>query len=556
MTRETLVQLRALVGGRFLAALAVRVAPIIVFDLAAMLLIRLFFLRVYVEAGGEAPDGAGGFEGSAMVVGAVLVAFLLVRLTAGYAVSRSVFILVLDQQKQLATRLFGNYLGQPYRAQRESSRSEQRQTLFIVSNALVQQMLLPLVHLLVDGAVALAILAVLLAKEPLATLALVAWLALLLAVQAVATASASRKAGAARWDALNRMRMIADAALGDPRLTKLSASEEAFTQRFDGQADRHARAVAAENALLNLPAYARELALVSAVCVLVGMLALEGRGGYSVIGALALFAAASVRLLPALQRSVVFAQKLGTHAADLAKAHADRAIEREPLDKGDGTDAPLIREQIRLSGVDFSYSPATPLLINVNLTLKRGERVLVTGPSGAGKSTLILLACGLVRPDRGVVEIDGDGGQLLARIRRGRVALVPHDPFVGNLSVLDNIAFPAGRETIDRGRAEALLAALRLNLSLDDPVGEHGARLSGGERQRLALARAIYMQPEFLILDEATSQLDALTETFAFKCVTEMCGDATILAISHRPPPPGIFDRSLLLVDCRLEALR
>jgi ABC-type multidrug transport system fused ATPase/permease subunit len=551
---ETLRQLRSFVDARFFAALLLRIVPIVALDLIALLLIRLFFLRVYVEAGGEAPASAV-MHGSAFVAGGVLIAFLAFRLAAGFLVSRSVFALVLDQQQRLVTRLFGNYLGQPYRAQREASRSEQRQTLFIASTALVQQMLLPLVHLIVDGSVALAILIVLIVKEPVATLVLVVWLGLLLAAQAAASAPASRRAGAARWDALNRMRMIADAALGDPRLTKLSASEDALTRRFREQADRHGRAVAAENALLNLPAYARELVLVSAVCVLIGVLALEDRGGYALIGALALFAAASVRLLPALQRSVVFVQKLGTHASDLAKTHADREIEREQLDAGGAAGTPLIRESVQLRGVTFGYVPDSPLIENVDLTIARGERVLITGPSGTGKSTLILLACGLVRPDRGVVEIDGDADHLLARIRRGRVALVPHDPFVGNLSILENIAFPGEADAIDRERAAALLEALKLNLSLDDPAGEHGARLSGGERQRVALARAIYRHPELLILDEATSQLDVATEAAVFRCVAEACADATILAISHRPPPSGLFDRRFVLANGRLEAI-
>jgi ABC-type multidrug transport system fused ATPase/permease subunit len=551
MTRETFAQLRALTGGRFVLGLIARVIPIAALDLGALLLLRLFFLRLYAEAGGEVPGEAAGFVLSATVAGAVLLAFLLFRLLAGYLISRSIFAFVLDRQKRVVSRLFGNYLGQPYQAQRDGSRSEQRQTLFVASTALVQQMLLPLVHLLVDGAVALAIFALLIVKEPVATFALLGWLAVLLGVQMVATARAGRRAGAARWEALNRMRMIVDAALGDPRLTKLSGSEDALARRFDAQAAGHGRAVAIENALLNLPAYARELVLASALCVLAGVLTLQDRGSYALIAALALFAAASVRLLPALQRSVVFVQKLGTHADDLAKTHADSLIARERLDATPRGNDVLIREQLSLRGVDFSYGDA-PLLVDVDLTIARGDRILVTGPSGAGKSTLILLVCGLVTPDRGVVELDGDAGDLLARIRCGRVALVPQDPFVGNLSILENIAFPADPDTVDRGRAEASLAALRLYLPLDARAGEHGARLSGGERQRLALARAINIQPELLILDEATSQLDPETEAAVLAHLFETCRGATILAILHRAPPPGLFNRRFALDRGRL----
>ncbi len=557
---RTLGQLHALVGWRFFVAIALRAVPIVALELAALLLIRLFFVRVYVEAGGEVPAAAGlSTQGvadpdwPAAAVGAGLIAFLVLRLAIGYAITRNIFDVVLRQQQRLTTRLFANYLGQPYRLQRDSSRSEQRQTLFIGTTSFVHSFLFPIVQLFVDATVAVAVFVLLVVKEPAATVALMVWMALCFAVQALATARASRRVGEERWYSLNRMRMIVDAALGDPRLTKLSASEDDFVGHFRDQADIHGRAVAKEAALAQVPVFARELVLASSVCLLVATLLLQERGPLALVGAIALFAAASVRLLPALQRSVTLVQKLNTHSEDLHRIHADREIAVEPLTPTPGGSGPLIRQSLRLRGACFRYPLAkTPLLEQVDLTIRPGERLLITGPSGAGKSTLILILCGLIPPDAGSVDIDGTAGSILERIRDARVALVPQDPFIANLSIIENIALPAPPESIDRERAAALMRRFRLGHAPGAPAGEHGGRLSGGERQRLALIRAIQQRPELLILDEATSQLDAATEEAAYRCIAEECPGATILAIAHRPPPAGIFDRHVVLENGRL----
>ena len=308
---------------------------------------------------------------------------------------------------------------------------------------------------------------------------------------------------------------------------------------------------------MQVPAYARELVLVSGICVLIAALALQDRSGPALVGAITLFAAASVRLLPALQRFVTLAQKLANYASDLGKIHADLAIEVQRLQPGQPSDRPLIRESLRLNRVSFRYPMATaPLLEQIDLAIAPADRLLITGPSGAGKSTIILLLCGLIQPDAGTVLIDGSPDRLLERIRNGRVALVPQDPFIANLSILENIAFPDPPDIVDRTRAALLLRKFRLDRSLDDKAGENGGRLSGGERQRLALLRAIQRQPELLILDEATSQLDVETEAIVYRCIMEECAGATIVAIAHRPPPAGLFGCHAVLENGRLVVKR
>jgi ATP-binding cassette subfamily C protein len=164
------------------------------------------------------------------------------------------------------------------------------------------------------------------------------------------------------------------------------------------------------------------------------------------------------------------------------------------------------------------------------------------GPSGAGKTTVADLVAGLIFPDRGRVTVDGK--ELTpARIGRWRerIGYVGQEPFLFHDTVRANLLWAAPGASEDDLR-EALRAAAawgfvaRLPHGLDTVVGDRGVRLSGGERQRLALARALLRRPDLLILDEATSNIDAGNERRIGAAVRRLRGSLAILVITHRSP--------------------
>ncbi|AHE51812.1 ATP-binding cassette domain-containing protein [Sphingomonas sanxanigenens] len=564
MVAGKLRQLYRLIGPRFFIEQALHVLPLALIEIATLLVLRWLLLLLYGLAGPAGVDHywpAGLRTGTALVDGLALAAavalFLAARFVAVGQISRSIFRRTMAEQVRLTRDLLRTYLGQSHDLQVVSDRSEQRQTMFVSATALVHQLLLPAAQLMVDGLVMLALVAVLLWLEPVATLAAVGWMA---AVYGLQTAWARRHAlrhGARRWDALNQMRRISDGALGDAGAIKLSASENAFSTMFDQAATAHANAVADEHALGQWPAHMRELVLVSAIGVLTVALLLQGRSGATLVQALTIFAAASVRLLPALQRSATMAQKVNAHAPDLARIIADRNLPVEVLEpRPEQPVEPLFARSIALDAVSLTRpGAATPIFAGVSLTIRPGDRIEISGASGAGKSTLVLLLCGLIKPTAGQVLIDGEGGDVIGRMRRARVALVAQHPFLFAAPPIDNLAFPHPIETLDRARAERVIAELGLPFSLDDDRAETVQRLSGGERQRLAIARAICGAPDLLILDEATSQLDPETERRTCACIQRECADATIVMVAHRPLPALLDAHRYRLDHGRLSAI-
>jgi ABC-type multidrug transport system fused ATPase/permease subunit len=171
----------------------------------------------------------------------------------------------------------------------------------------------------------------------------------------------------------------------------------------------------------------------------------------------------------------------------------------------------------------------------------------VVGPTGAGKSTLLLVLAGLRAPDAGRVLLDG--APVLAA-RRQRVAWVPQSPFLSDDTLRRNVAFGLADDEIDGARVAAAIEASSLGEfvrglpeGLETRAGEAGALLSGGERQRLAVARALYADPEILLLDEPTSALDVATERELMDTLAALTPARTIVVVSHRPAAVERADR-------------
>src|SRR5581483_10173191 len=190
----------------------------------------------------------------------------------------------------------------------------------------------------------------------------------------------------------------------------------------------------------------------------------------------------------------------------------------------------------------FSYPSRkeVPVLRDVSLLARAGERIALVGPSGAGKSTIVSLLLRFYEPDRGRVLIDGrDAREYDLKALRGQMAIVPQDVLLFGGSIFDNIAY--GRP--GASEADVITAARQANAhgfisSFPDGyatrVGERGVQLSGGQRQRVAIARAILRDPAILLLDEATSSLDSESESLVLQALERLMQGRTSLVIAHR----------------------
>jgi ATP-binding cassette subfamily B protein len=209
---------------------------------------------------------------------------------------------------------------------------------------------------------------------------------------------------------------------------------------------------------------------------------------------------------------------------------------------------------LRFEHVDFSYAGREVVLRDVSFELRRGEKLALVGETGGGKTSIVSLALRLYEPLAGRVAIDGiDLREFDARSLRSRIGFVPQDVLLFPGSVLDNLRLFDGSIPVERVQQAATRARihdrlLALPQGYDTNLTERGLNLSLGERQLLAFARALVLDPELLILDEATSSIDPDTERLIQEGMMELLAGRTAILIAHRLVTVRAAER-ILVVD-------
>lgn len=216
-----------------------------------------------------------------------------------------------------------------------------------------------------------------------------------------------------------------------------------------------------------------------------------------------------------------------------------------------------LQGDIQFQNVAFSYPTRAdvPVLKGLNLHIQPGEKVALVGPSGAGKSTIIQLLMRFYPLNGGKILADGqDIGSLNLNAFRRHIGIVPQEVILFGGSIRENIAYGKHTATDEEIReaarkANALQFIEKFPQGLDTLVGERGVKLSGGQRQRIAIARAILKDPEILILDEATSSLDAESEHLVQEALDELMVGRTTIIIAHRLATIRKVDRIYVIND-------
>jgi ABC-type multidrug transport system fused ATPase/permease subunit len=238
-------------------------------------------------------------------------------------------------------------------------------------------------------------------------------------------------------------------------------------------------------------------------------------------------------------------------------------LDREPeiVSPPDAPPLPAGNGQVILRGVGLTFEGSSrPALHDVDLEVPAGQTVALVGAMGSGKSALVQLLPRLYDVNTGAVEIDGaDVRSVELASLRNAIAIVNDDPFLFSATVHENIAYAraeATREDVQRAAQAAQAADFieRLPDGYDTRIGERGFTLSGGQRQRIAIARAILADPRILILDDATSSVDASTEQEIKAGLGQVLSGRTTFVIAHRLSTIALADRIVVLEDGHVAA--
>ena len=464
--------------------------------------------------------------------------------------------LSLDVQHDLRTELFESL------ERLDGARQDQLHTGQIVSRAIsdlnmVQSLLAQVPMLLGNTLLFLLSIAIMAYLSPLLT---VVALAIAPALWLIAIAS-RRRLFPASWDAQQKEAEVAgvvDGAVTGVRVVKGFGQEEQEIDRLEGVATR---LYSARVRVVRLTArYNPALAAVPmfgqvGVLALGGWLALHGSIKIGVFLAFSLYIGQLVSPVRALTTLITIGQE-----ARASVIRVYEVIDAKPVvtEKPGAVDLPAGTPDVELVDVAFGYLPSAPVLRGLSLHVRPGETLAVVGTSGSGKSTISLLLPRFYDVRGGAIRVGGrDVRDLTLESLRASIGLVMEDSFLFSDTIRANISY--GRPDATQ---EQIVAAARaaeadefitsLPDGYDTVIGEQGLTLSGGQRQRVSLARALITNPAILILDDATSAIDAGTEAQIHATLHKVMAGRTTLLIAHRRSTLQLADRIAVLAEGRL----
>ena len=355
-------------------------------------------------------------------------------------------------------------------------------------------------------------------------------------------------------DALARANEAAEESIAGIRTVRSFAREEAEAERYADRiwesfrvSRRRVRVVAVFIGVMTLAAFGS----VSAVLWFGGRMVMAGDLSVGELASFILYT-----LIVAMSMSALADLWSDFARARGASQRVFELLDREPLvDAGGGEKIAKVSGRVEFEGVGFAYPvrPEVTVLDEVSLLLEPGRVVALVGPSGAGKSTVAALLLRLYDPTSGAIRLDGrDLRSVDARWLRTQIGTVAQEPVLFSTAVAANIRYGRPEATDDEVEAAARAAnahdfILELPEGYETEVGERGVRLSGGQKQRVAIARALLKDPPILILDEATSSLDAESESLVQDALERLMAQRASLVIAHRLSTVRTADRVVVL---------
>jgi ABC-type multidrug transport system fused ATPase/permease subunit len=345
-----------------------------------------------------------------------------------------------------------------------------------------------------------------------------------------------------------RMQMIKAVyqGLGGIKEARVLNREQEFVDRYKKESFASTRLMAYIKFIQQIPKPMVETTAIIGMLLISALLVWQGRPMSAIIPILTLFGMATVRLMPSVQMLSSLYANLRYNLVSLDPIYNDQVLLADAnikLNRDRRKKEQLkLENEIEIEDLTYQYPNSDEMAVDgVSFKIKKGEAIALIGESGAGKTTMVDLLLGLLEPTRGGIYVDDKNVQEHLSGWQKNIGYIPQSIYLADESLRRNIAFGLPEDQIDDELIHNAVKLAQLGKlvktlpdGLDTIVGEHGTRLSGGQRQRVGIARALYHNPQILIMDEATSALDNITEKHIIEAIEKLKGERTIVMIAHR----------------------
>lgn len=508
-------------------------------------------------------SGAAGPREFLLLLGTVILGLVILSNALGAFTAWRQQRFVRDFEQSLSVRMLRHFLYQPYPFFLRHNTSEIQRRLLKEPRDISDGALDPALDILQRGVATLAVFAVLLAVEPRVAVAA----ALTFGALYVGLYRFAGKRLQASGERVHRASQVAAKAsaeaLNSIKLLKVTRREEYFVASFvetNGVVEKHR----ARHAMFSkMPRYVIEGATFALTMVAFLVVLAAGRDFTSILPLLGMFAFAGFRLMPAVHGIVNAAGRMRFGTSVLEAVVEELSAPPPPRSSTRPLNLPF-HQELRLDNVRFAYADNGRIALDgVSFRVPRGTSLGIVGRTGSGKTTVLDILLGILEPTQGQVLVDGSPLDAATLPRWQQVvSYVPQQVVLLDDTIARNIAFGVPDDAIDmaRVRAAARSANIQDYIETDLPdgyattVGERGVRLSGGQRQRIGIARALYENREVIVFDEATSEVDSVTERAINEAIAAMAHKKTIIVVAHRLTAIRECDQVLVLEDGRVAA--